>query len=94
MEDHKIKEEMMRVAMEEFDSKVAEDGGMVNGIKYTRDNQLEIQIRVDYLTEEFGAEATENEISKYRNAEGTFMDDLVTVENWNTVLSNLKSKNI
>jgi hypothetical protein len=96
MKEEEIKEWMMRKAMEEFDFKVSENEGVVNGIKYTRDNDLEVQIRIDYLKDEFGQEETENEISKYKNPDGSFIEDLYSRgEVWDAILANLKkSKNI
>jgi len=95
MEDDKLKEEIMRMAMDEFDSKVAEDGGLVNGIKYSQDLDMEIQIRIDYLKDVFGEEATEKEIAKYKDTEGKWIDDIISESVWNTIISNLeKSENI
>lgn len=96
MKEEEIKEWMMRQAMEGFDSKVSENEGVVNGIKYNRDLDLEIQIRIDYLKDEFGQEETEREISKYKNPDGSFTEDFHSKEEvWNSVLTNLKkSKNI
>jgi len=91
MKEEEIKEWMMRKAMEEFDSNVSENGGVINGIKYTRDADLEVQIRIDYLKDEFGQEETENEILKYKNPDGSFTEDLYSKEEvWDTILSNLK----
>ena len=91
-----IKEWMMGKAMEGFDAKVSENEGVVNGIKYNRDLDLEIQIRIDYLKDEFGQEETEVEISKYKNPDGSFIDEFHSNEEvWDSILTNLKkSKNI
>ena len=96
MKEEDIKEWMMGKAMEEFDSNVSENDGVVNDIKYTRDLDLEIQIRIDYLKDEFGQEETEREISKYKNSDGSFIEDFHSREEvWNVILSNLsKAKNI
>jgi len=95
MEDDKLKEEMMRMAMNEFDAKVAGEGGLVNGIKYAQDLEMEIQIRIDYLKDTFGEEATEKEISKYKDTEGKWIDDIISELVWSTIVSNLeKSENI
>jgi hypothetical protein len=96
MKEEEIKEWVMRKAMEEFDSNLSENDGVVNGIKYTRDQDLEVQIRIDYLKEEFGQEETESEILKYKNPDGSFTEDLFCKEEvWNAILTNLKkSKNI
>ena len=96
MKEEDIKEWMMWKAMEEFNSNVSENGGVVNGIKYTQDLDLELQIRIDYLKEEFGQEETEVEISKYKNPDGSFIDGFHSNEEvWDSILTNLKkSKNI
>ena len=96
MKEEEIKEWMMRQAMEGFDSKVSENGGVVNDIKYTRDLDLEIQIRIDYLKDEFGQEETEREISKYKNPDGSFIEGFHSNEEvWESILTNLKkSRNI
>ena len=96
MKEEEIKEWMMRKAMEEFDFKVSENEGVVNGIKYTRDNDLEVQIKIDYLKDEFGQEETENEISKYKNQDGSFIEGFHSNEEvWESILTNLKkSRNI
>jgi hypothetical protein len=96
MKEEDIKEWMMRKAMEEFDFNLSENDGVVNGIKYTRNQDLEVQIRIDYLKDEYGQEETEKEISKYKNLDGSFMEDLYSKEEvWDSILTNLKeSKNI
>jgi hypothetical protein len=96
MKEEDIKEWMMRKAMEEFDFNLSENDGVVNGIKYTRNQDLEVQIRIDYLKDEYGQEETEKEISKYKNPDGSFMEDLYSKEEvWDSILTNLKeSKNI
>ena len=96
MKEENIKEWMMGKAMEEFDSNVSENGGVINGIKYTRDNDLEVQIKIDYLKDEFGQEETEVEISKYKNPDGSFVEGFHSNEEvWESILTNLKkSRNI
>lgn len=96
MKEEDIKEWMMRKAMEEFNSNVSENGGVVNGIKYTQDLDLELQIRIDYLKDEFGQEETEVEISKYKNPDGSFIEGFHSNEEvWDSILTNLKkSRNI
>jgi hypothetical protein len=88
------KEELMRAAMKEFHDKLSESDGLVNGIKYKQDLNLEIQIRIDYLNDEFDAELVEREMTKYKDQTGNFIEDIGDERVWNTILSNLRSGNI
>ena len=88
------KEELMRAAMKEFHDKLSESDGLVNGIKYKQDLNLEIQIRIDYLNDEFDAELVEREMTKYKDQIGNFIEDIGDERVWNTILSNLRSGNI
>jgi hypothetical protein len=88
------KEELMRAAMKEFHDKLSESDGLVNGIKYKQDLDLEIQIRIDYLNDEFDSELVEKEMSKYKDQAGNFIEDIGDERVWNTILSNLSSENI
>jgi hypothetical protein len=88
------KEELMRAAMKEFHDKLSESDGLVNGIKYKQDLDLEIQIRIDYLNDEFDAELVEREMTKYKDQTGNFIEDIGDERVWNTILSNLRSGNI
>ena len=88
------KEELMRAAMKEFHDKLSESDGLVNGIKYKQDLDLEIQIRIDYLNDEFDAELVEMEMTKYKDQTGNFIEDIGDERVWNTILSNLRSGNI
>jgi len=94
MEDEKLKEEMMKAAMEDFVAKISENDGLVNGIKYKQDLDLEIQIRIDYLNEKYGEKRVTEEIRKHRDADGNFVDEIVSEEFWNLVTSNLDKENI
>jgi hypothetical protein len=88
------KEELMRAAMKEFHDKLSESDGLVNGIKYKQDLDLEIQIRIDYLNDEFDSELVEKEMAKYKDQAGNFIEDIGDERVWNTILSNLRSGNI
>jgi len=55
---------------------------------------MEIQIRIDYLTDAFGKDLVDEEMSKYKNSDGGFIDAISDERVWNTIISNLKSKNI
>jgi hypothetical protein len=88
------KEELMRAAMKEFHDKLSESDGLVNGIKYKQDLDLEIQIRIDYLNDEFDADLVEREMTKYKDQTGNFIEDIGDERVWNTILSNLRSGNI
>lgn len=95
MKEAGLEEWMMRQAIEAFDSKVTENGGIVNDIKYTRDLDLELQIKIDYLNDQFGQEATQIEIAKYQNTDGSFIKEFHTNEEvWNSVLTNLEKSKI
>lgn len=88
------KDELMRTAMAEFNSKLEESGGVMNGVKYKQDLDIEIQIRIDYLKDLFDKDEVDLEISKYKNSEGIFIEDIVDERIWNSIVSNLESKNI
>ncbi len=87
-------DELMRTAMAEFNSKLEESGGVMNGVKYKQDLDIEIQIRIDYLKDLFDKDEVDLEISKYKNSEGIFIEDIVDERIWNSIVSNLESKNI
>ena len=62
-------------------------------LKLMNDNK---KIKIDYLKDEFGQEETENEISKYKNPDGSFIEGFHSNEEvWESILTNLKkSRNI
>jgi len=88
------KEKIMRNAMDEFHEELERNDGVVKGIRYKKDNEMEIQIRVDYLKDEFGETAAESELSKYRDSDGNWTSDICDETIWNSMLSNLSPKNI
>lgn len=92
--EEKEKEELMGKMMSEFNSELEKSGGIVNGVKYRHDMDMEIQIRIDYLTDAFGKDLVDEEMSKYKNSDGGFIDAISDERVWNTIISNLKSKNI
>lgn len=94
MEDEKLKEEMMKAAMEDFAAKISENDGLVNGIKYKQDLDLEIQIRIDYLNEKYGEENVSKELEKHKDADGNFVVEVTDERLWNLIMSNLDEKNI
>lgn len=84
----------MRNAISEFQKELDQNGGVVRGIRYKKDNDIETQVRLDYLKDEFGESATEEELAKYRDSEGNINCDINDGNVWASIISNLSSKNI
>jgi hypothetical protein len=83
--------EEMQESMDSFNKMIEDNVGVIKGVKYNQDTEIEVSVRALYLREEFGEEKFAAFLEKFGSEYDLKDASILENSKWNEILGHFKN---